>query len=322
MFVESGEPDLILKCDSGSDIDPCAVAEYPVTITLAPSVAESGIIVTASFPDRERFAVVSISAPGRPVPYVVWVRGAEVQGDRGVVYQSTMASCPSTSTTRVSLVPEGLRLLVTDDDTCPDSVRLSSLRGQDRQWILREHVTTDEPTPPPGLHSLRTRTGVSEVDRVIEYVDDLDVTSLLSLMEFSELACSRTQTVGGVPCLSDDPHGTIRSVFIEGACSPGYFGLDDGVPLEQLAYERRVFSARMSGFRFLYAVFAADDAGGNRMTGIVFPDSSSTTPQMYSTLFLNERGRLVEIRSCGQISDVVPAGADLILAPVELPQYP
>ena len=71
-----------------------------------------------------------------------------------------------------------------------------------------------EPTSVKPYHPLTTRTGVEEVDRVLEAVASGDQQELLSVVQFTEAKCTHAQGLGGPPkCREGEEEGTSMEVF-------------------------------------------------------------------------------------------------------------
>jgi hypothetical protein len=72
-------------------------------------------------------------------------------------------------------------------------------------------ATTQEPTPQPATaeayHPLTTRTGIEEVDRILDASGDVQM--LRSLIQFTPAKCTRREGLGGPPkCRENETEGT------------------------------------------------------------------------------------------------------------------
>ena len=75
-------------------------------------------------------------------------------------------------------------------------------------------TTSPEPTAAEAYHPLSTRTGIEEVDRVLEAVASGDRQALLSVVQFTEAECTHAQGLGGPPkCREGEEEGTSMEVF-------------------------------------------------------------------------------------------------------------
>jgi hypothetical protein len=71
-----------------------------------------------------------------------------------------------------------------------------------------------EPTAAEPYYPLSTRTGLEEVDRVLEAVASDDQQELLSMVRFTEAKCTHAQGLGGPPkCREGEEEGTSMGVF-------------------------------------------------------------------------------------------------------------
>jgi hypothetical protein len=78
----------------------------------------------------------------------------------------------------------------------------------------QQAVSTLEPTQAEPYHPLATRTGVEEIDRVLEAVASGDQQALLSLIQFTEAKCTHQEGLGGPPkCREGEAEGTPMEVL-------------------------------------------------------------------------------------------------------------
>lgn len=75
-------------------------------------------------------------------------------------------------------------------------------------------TSTSEPMPDEPFHPLTMRTGVEEVDRVLEAVASGDQQALLSVIQFTEAKCTHAEGLGGPPkCRDGEAEGTPMEVL-------------------------------------------------------------------------------------------------------------
>ena len=74
------------------------------------------------------------------------------------------------------------------------------------------------------------RTGVAELDAVIDAVESQDVDALRALLVFQTLACTTEFGPGGPPkCAEDEAEGTEVEVFAYSSCEPGWLRDDEAL---------------------------------------------------------------------------------------------
>jgi hypothetical protein len=76
----------------------------------------------------------------------------------------------------------------------------------------QESTSALQPTPAQIVHPLTTRTGIEEIDRILDASGD--VQKLRSLIQFTATKCTRLDGLGGPPkCRPDEGEGTPVEVF-------------------------------------------------------------------------------------------------------------
>lgn len=66
-----------------------------------------------------------------------------------------------------------------------------------------------QPTPSEGFHPLTTRTGIEDVDKIVEVVSSGDLSTLRSLIQFTNTKCTKAEGLGGPPkCRDGEVEGT------------------------------------------------------------------------------------------------------------------
>lgn len=130
---------------------------------------------------------------------------------------------------------------------------------------------TTKPSPPFEFYPADTRTGIKEVDRIIEAVAKKESETLASLMKFTDVQCT-TQTTGmpgEPPCPDGTPDRTPVSVFGSGSCnvvfvtSPTHWRnhYEKWVESQWQLVAAYNADAKRSMFRSAYAVAFADSTG-------------------------------------------------------------
>lgn len=160
---------------------------------------------------------------------------------------------------------------------------------------------------PAGLYDSATRTGVPEVDRVIDVVMKRGGQGFEDLVAFTEATCTTHHTSpGDVPCYPGEADGTKVNVFGIGACSPNSVRSTK----DAADYVKAVVSSPL----FLHSVWKADQPGWPTY-GIVL------TPALHDyaapRLYLNAEGKIIQVvGGCGEASTVhPPGGATYLLGP-------
>ena len=75
-----------------------------------------------------------------------------------------------------------------------------------------ENTSAPQPTPVETVYPLTTRTGIEEIDRILDASGD--VKKLRSLIQFTSTKCTRLDGLGGPPkCLENEAEGTPVEVF-------------------------------------------------------------------------------------------------------------
>ena len=79
---------------------------------------------------------------------------------------------------------------------------------------MEQATPSPEPAAAEAYHPLSTRTGIEEVDRVLDAVASGDQQALLSVVQFTEAKCTHAQGLGGPPkCREGEEEGTSMEVF-------------------------------------------------------------------------------------------------------------
>ncbi|HLO30578.1 MAG TPA: hypothetical protein VK249_15650 [Anaerolineales bacterium] len=66
-----------------------------------------------------------------------------------------------------------------------------------------------QPTPAQAFHPLRTRTGITELDMILQVVADQDLRTLRSFIQLTTAKCTRQDGLGGPPkCREGEAEGT------------------------------------------------------------------------------------------------------------------
>lgn len=75
-------------------------------------------------------------------------------------------------------------------------------------------TSTSEPMPDEPYHPLSTRTGVEEIDHILDVVASGDQQALLSVIQFTEAKCTHAEGLGGPPkCREGEVEGTPMEVL-------------------------------------------------------------------------------------------------------------
>lgn len=86
-------------------------------------------------------------------------------------------------------------------------------------YVLSDQATMSALTPIPELsidieYPPDTRTGIKEIDDVIDVIINKDIEARLDLVQFTRTACTTTSGLGGPPeCVSGEADGTIVDAF-------------------------------------------------------------------------------------------------------------
>jgi len=73
---------------------------------------------------------------------------------------------------------------------------------------------TPQPTTAGGFHPLTTRTGIEEIDNILDVVANGDIERLRSLIQFTNTKCTQLEGLGGPPkCRAGEAEGTPVEVF-------------------------------------------------------------------------------------------------------------
>ena len=85
-----------------------------------------------------------------------------------------------------------------------------------------------QPTSTENYHSLDTRTGIEEIDTVLEAVESSDPQNLRDQIHYSTLACMTVNALGGPPpCQEGEAEGTLVEVLPILASEGGHLRKDD-----------------------------------------------------------------------------------------------
>ena len=85
-----------------------------------------------------------------------------------------------------------------------------------------------QPTPAEKYHSLDTRTGIVEIDRVLDAVENDNPQSLIDLFSYTKIECMTVNALGGPPpCREGESEGTMVEVLPFLASEGSYFRKDD-----------------------------------------------------------------------------------------------
>jgi hypothetical protein len=180
---------------------------------------------------------------------------------------------------------------------------------------------TATPTPEPeegeapeGLYGHGKRTGVPEIDAILEAWENGDIDALVALALLQEQECVTVlEGLGGPPeCPDGVPPGTVVEVFQAAACE-GYWVYPDGIA--------DVLAGFIEGFEgdpyFLYAAWRSEGtehepAGYRLLFARTVTEFDTFSPQV----FLDEDGKIFLYASgCNPAPVQVPIGADFIVEP-------
>jgi hypothetical protein len=187
------------------------------------------------------------------------------------------------------------------------------------QETLREETPTPSPEPeegdaPDGLYGHGKRTGVPEIDAILEAWENGDIDTLVALALLQEQECvDVVEGLGGPPeCPEGVDEGTTLDVFPAAACE-GYWATPESLPA--------LFQSFVDGFDgepyFLYAAWRADatehtPAGWRVLFARTLEGYDPFAPQ----LVLNEDGEISTYwGGCNPATIQVPTDADFVLEP-------
>ncbi|HSG41878.1 MAG TPA: hypothetical protein VLA72_01875 [Anaerolineales bacterium] len=85
-------------------------------------------------------------------------------------------------------------------------VSLSACMSVETESVVKEEDA--------GLHPLSTRTGIAEIDVVLDAVESNDPQEIRSLLHFINVPCTNADGLGGPPkCREKESEGTVVEVF-------------------------------------------------------------------------------------------------------------
>jgi hypothetical protein len=167
---------------------------------------------------------------------------------------------------------------------------------------VNPHVT------PADLYSKETRTGIPEVDQVLDAVMQKDAQALDRLVITEQVPCT-TQPSGSDPrpvCPPGTPSGTVLDVFPTGHCQLSYaYGIESA---------RQVVGQKtLARPLWAYAVYRR---GAGDSSGYAVVLASSSDDRSAALVYLNGQGQIVEADTvCNDPSTDVPSLADFVLPP-------
>lgn len=173
---------------------------------------------------------------------------------------------------------------------------------------------TPKPSAPEGLYPRDTRTGIPEVDVVLEAVANEDFDVLKSLVNLTDLPC--TNQVDGPPsiprCQAGMEEGTPIAIFPTGGCEPGYWlSLQEAQQLFDLG--------KWLWPLYPYAVYRSPRSieGGHPVAYEVVV-AYNLEPQSAMIIFLDSEGRVISTsRGLCYPNQSLPEGIDFILPPLK-----
>lgn len=165
---------------------------------------------------------------------------------------------------------------------------------------------------PEGLYPLDTRTGILEIDVVLEAVAKEDIGLLKSLVDLTEVPCTtQTGIPSRPPCPEGVGEGTPITAFPNWGCGPSYhFSLEAAQQFfDNIAYRFPLY---------VYAVYRSPRSiEGVRSIAYEIMLAESLEDGSANTIFLDVEGRIIRADSgCNIPSTMIPEGADFILPPL------
>jgi hypothetical protein len=176
--------------------------------------------------------------------------------------------------------------------------------GVDARWEGNDIVLV-----PPGLYPPETRSGIVEIDRLLDVVMARDTDAIAGQAMMTKVAC--TAQPGGMtaqpPC-GDQPDATPIEVFPADRCEP--------LNLYSKEQVQGVFRTLFSGPLFLYAIYDATFTVGDRQAAYAISLAASLDDSQARTIFLDRQGVIIGVeQGCGTPHKTVPKDAHFILAP-------
>ncbi len=161
----------------------------------------------------------------------------------------------------------------------------------------------------------RDRTGIPEVDRVIEAVLSEDVDTLVALVRYEQAECSTSET-SDFPepprCEAGQAEGSAVDVFVSGSCKPAYVSREEVPGFLRLNIEDAGLS--------VYAVYSTKSHPGlDSDYRVVFQGPEGREDTGGAGIAIDDGGIASLTFVCGSITDMArfleSAGADVILPP-------
>jgi hypothetical protein len=176
-------------------------------------------------------------------------------------------------------------------------------------------ATTPSRTTTP--NSAAPRTGRAELDRIVDLTVRGDITALVALIKYTELACANAQGSGGAPdCLAGETPGTVVKVMPFAGC--------EGEHVRPNLVEALITSQLAGRQPKLHAAYRLKDSGTQLFPrgafGVLFETAGAGgSGPLGMEWGVDEQGQIVSLwRGCGATAaDIFArnAGADVFLRP-------
>jgi hypothetical protein len=161
---------------------------------------------------------------------------------------------------------------------------------------------------PAGLYPPETRTGIVQIDRVLDVVTKRDTDALAGQTIMTPVPCAQPGGMTGKPPCGDKPDGTPIEVFPADRCEP--------LNLYSREQVQTIFRSLFSRSLFVYAIYEPVLSVGDRQAAYAITLATSLDDAQAKTIFLDRNGVIIEVwQGCGAPGATTPKDAHFILQP-------